>query len=179
MLWCWELGRVVGPISIVRDAWGQMGYAVRRPISSASFFPKCRSPDAQPTLSIARASRQSVLPRRGATAARPLLRLCRCIAQLGAREEAGGGGHLILRPAGTRFPDAAVLRLRAGRRRQPYIGRRWCVWVVPEHDLDVPHDTLENLHDQKLVKLVDLGDSERGLTLTTEGRDLLDSHSLD
>ena len=51
--------------------------------------------------------------------------------------------------------------------------------VVPEHDLDVPHDTLENLHDQRLVELVDLGDSERGLTLTTEGRDLLDSHSLE
>jgi hypothetical protein len=51
--------------------------------------------------------------------------------------------------------------------------------VVPEHDLDIPHDTLENLHDQRLVELVDLGDSERGLTLTTEGRDLLDSHSLE
>jgi hypothetical protein len=51
--------------------------------------------------------------------------------------------------------------------------------VVLEHDLDLPHDTLENLHDQRLVELVDLGDSERGLTLTPEGRDLLDSHSLD
>jgi hypothetical protein len=51
--------------------------------------------------------------------------------------------------------------------------------VVPEHDLDLPHDTLENLHEQRLVEQVDLGDSERGLTLTTEGRDLLDSHSLE
>ncbi len=51
--------------------------------------------------------------------------------------------------------------------------------VVPEHDLDVPHDTLDNLHDLRLVDLVDLGDSERGLTLTTEGRDLLDSHCLE
>jgi hypothetical protein len=51
--------------------------------------------------------------------------------------------------------------------------------VVPEHDLDLPHDTFENLHDQRLVELVDLGDTERGLTLTPEGRDLLDSHSLD
>ena len=51
--------------------------------------------------------------------------------------------------------------------------------VVPEHDLDLPHDTLENLHDQRLVELVDLGEGERGLTLTTEGRDLLDSHSLE
>jgi hypothetical protein len=49
--------------------------------------------------------------------------------------------------------------------------------VVPEQDLDLPHETLENLHDQRLVEVVDLGDSERGLTLTTEGRDLLDSHS--
>ncbi len=51
--------------------------------------------------------------------------------------------------------------------------------VVPEHDLDVPHDTLENLHDQRLVEAVGLGDGERGLTLTTEGRHLLDSHSLE
>jgi hypothetical protein len=48
---------------------------------------------------------------------------------------------------------------------------------VPEHDLDLPRDTLENLHEQRLVELVDLGDSERGLTLTADGRDLLDSHS--
>jgi len=51
--------------------------------------------------------------------------------------------------------------------------------VVPEHDLDLPHDTLESLHNQRLVELVDLGDSERGLTLTADGRDLLDSHSLE
>ena len=51
--------------------------------------------------------------------------------------------------------------------------------VAPEHDLDLPHDTLENLHDQRLVELVDLGYTERGLTLTTEGRDLLESHSLE
>ncbi len=51
--------------------------------------------------------------------------------------------------------------------------------VVPEHDLDVPHDILENLHDQRLVEAVDLGDGERGLTLTTVGRHLLDSHSLE
>ena len=51
--------------------------------------------------------------------------------------------------------------------------------VVPEHDLDLPHDNLESLQYQRLVELVDLGDSERGLTLTTEGRDLLDSHSLE
>jgi len=51
--------------------------------------------------------------------------------------------------------------------------------VVPEHDLDLPHDTLENLHEQRLVELIDLSDSDRGLTLTVEGRDLLDSHSLE
>ena len=51
--------------------------------------------------------------------------------------------------------------------------------VVPEHDLDLPHDTLENLHDQRLVEVVDIGDSEHGLTLTPEGRDLLDSHLLE
>ena len=51
--------------------------------------------------------------------------------------------------------------------------------VVPEQDLDLPHDTLESLQSQRLVELVDLGDSERGLTLTTEGRDLLDSHMLE
>ena len=49
--------------------------------------------------------------------------------------------------------------------------------VVPQHDLDLPHETLENLHDQRLVELVHLGDSERGLTLTREGHDLLESHS--
>jgi hypothetical protein len=51
--------------------------------------------------------------------------------------------------------------------------------IVPEQALDLPHETLENLHDQRLVEVVDLGDSERGLTLTTEARDLLDSHSLE
>jgi hypothetical protein len=51
--------------------------------------------------------------------------------------------------------------------------------IVPEHDLDLPHDTLENLHAQSLVELVDLGENERGLTLTTERRHLLDSHSLE
>jgi hypothetical protein len=51
--------------------------------------------------------------------------------------------------------------------------------VVPEQDLDFPHETLENLHDQRLVEVVDLGACERGLTLTTEGRDLLESHSLE
>ena len=51
--------------------------------------------------------------------------------------------------------------------------------IVPEHDLDLPRDTLENLQYQRLVELVDLGENERGLTLTTEARDLLDSHSLE
>jgi hypothetical protein len=51
--------------------------------------------------------------------------------------------------------------------------------VVPEQELDVDRDTLAHLHDEGLVETVDLGDDERGLTLTREGRDLLDSHSMD
>ena len=50
--------------------------------------------------------------------------------------------------------------------------------VVPEQDIDVERDTLGHLRDEGLVATVDLGDGERGLTLTTEGRKLLDSHSL-
>ena len=47
--------------------------------------------------------------------------------------------------------------------------------VVPEHDLDIDHDTLEHLRDQGLVETVDLSDDERGLTLAREGR-LRDEH---
>jgi hypothetical protein len=50
--------------------------------------------------------------------------------------------------------------------------------VVPEHDLDTDHGTLKHLRDEGLVETVDLADDERGLTLTREGRDLLDSHSM-
>jgi hypothetical protein len=50
--------------------------------------------------------------------------------------------------------------------------------VVPEHDLDIDHDTLEHLRDEGLVERLDLGDDGRVLTLTREGRDLLDSHSM-
>jgi hypothetical protein len=49
--------------------------------------------------------------------------------------------------------------------------------VVPERDLDADHDTVRHLRDEGLVETVDLGGDERGLTLTKEGRDLLDSHS--
>ena len=51
--------------------------------------------------------------------------------------------------------------------------------VVPEHDLDIDHDTLEHLRNEGLVETVDLGHDGRGLTLSREGRDLLDLHSLD
>jgi len=51
--------------------------------------------------------------------------------------------------------------------------------IAPEHDLDLPRETLDNLHDQRLVETVELGDDERGLALTTEGRDLLQSHTLE
>jgi hypothetical protein len=51
--------------------------------------------------------------------------------------------------------------------------------VVPEHDLDVDHDTLDHLRGEGLVETVDLSEDERGLTLTREGRELLDAHSMD
>jgi hypothetical protein len=51
--------------------------------------------------------------------------------------------------------------------------------VVLEHDLDIDHETLEHLRDDGLTETVDLGDDERGLTLTREGRDILHSHSMD
>ena len=51
--------------------------------------------------------------------------------------------------------------------------------VVPEHDLDADRDTLTHLRDEGLVATVDLGDDERGLTLTREGRELLDAHAPD
>lgn len=51
--------------------------------------------------------------------------------------------------------------------------------IVPEHDLDIENDTLDHLRDQGLVDVVDLGDDERGMTLTKDGRRLLDSHSMD
>jgi hypothetical protein len=50
--------------------------------------------------------------------------------------------------------------------------------VVPEQDLDTEHDTLRHLHDAGLVEHVELG-NENGLTLTEEGRDLLDSQTLE
>jgi hypothetical protein len=51
--------------------------------------------------------------------------------------------------------------------------------VVPEQDLDIDHDTLGRLRDEGLVQIVDLGDDERGLVLTKDGRGLLDSHTLE
>jgi hypothetical protein len=51
--------------------------------------------------------------------------------------------------------------------------------VVPEQDLDIDHDTLGHLRDEGLVEAVDLSDDQRGLVLTKEGRDLLDSHTLE
>jgi hypothetical protein len=50
--------------------------------------------------------------------------------------------------------------------------------VVPEQDLDTDHDTLRHLQDAGLVDHVELG-NESALTLTKEGRDLLDSHTLE
>ncbi len=51
--------------------------------------------------------------------------------------------------------------------------------IVPQHDLELPRDTLDDLYDQRLVETVELGAGERGLTLTTDGRDLLHSRLLE
>jgi hypothetical protein len=51
--------------------------------------------------------------------------------------------------------------------------------VVPERDLDIDHDILGHLRAEGLVEAVDLGGDERGVVLTKEGRDLLDSHTLE
>jgi len=41
--------------------------------------------------------------------------------------------------------------------------------VVPEHDLDIDHRTLEHLHDEGLVVTVNLGDDERSLIARGRG----------
>jgi hypothetical protein len=51
--------------------------------------------------------------------------------------------------------------------------------VVPEQDLDTDHDTVRHLRDEGLVETGDLGENERGLTLTKQGRDLLDAHAVE
>ena len=51
--------------------------------------------------------------------------------------------------------------------------------VVHEQDLDTDHDTVRHLRDEGLVETVDLGEDGRGLTLTKEGCDLLDSQTLE
>jgi hypothetical protein len=52
--------------------------------------------------------------------------------------------------------------------------------IVPEHDLDIDHETLNHLRNEGLVDVVvDLGDDERGVTLTKDGRNLLNSHLTD
>ena len=51
--------------------------------------------------------------------------------------------------------------------------------VVPEQDLDIDHDTLGHLRAEGLVEAVDLVGDERGVVLTKEGRDLLNSHTLE
>ncbi|HEX6599261.1 MAG TPA: hypothetical protein VF034_08045, partial [Gemmatimonadaceae bacterium] len=51
--------------------------------------------------------------------------------------------------------------------------------VVLEQDLGTDHDTVRHLRDEGLVETIDLSGHERGLTLTNEGRDLLDSHRLE
>ena len=46
--------------------------------------------------------------------------------------------------------------------------------VVPEHDLDLPRDTLDNLHHQRLVQTLELGDGERGLGARSQSAVLRD-----
>jgi hypothetical protein len=50
---------------------------------------------------------------------------------------------------------------------------------VPEDELDVSRGAVDHLRDEGLVETVDLGDDERGLVLTKETRDLLDSHTME
>lgn len=45
--------------------------------------------------------------------------------------------------------------------------------------LGFDHETLDHLRDEGLVDVVELGDDERGATLTKYGQDLLDSHLMD
>jgi hypothetical protein len=51
--------------------------------------------------------------------------------------------------------------------------------VVPEQELETCQNTLRYLRAEGLVETVDLGNEDRGLTLTKEGRDLLDSHTVE
>lgn len=57
--------------------------------------------------------------------------------------------------------------------------------VVPEQDLgtdrgDGPdHDTLDHLRDEGLIRTIALGEHERAVVLTAEGRDLLDANRRD
>jgi hypothetical protein len=51
--------------------------------------------------------------------------------------------------------------------------------VVPEHDLEIEHKTLDHLRDEGLVEVVELGGDEGGVVLTKGGRELLDSHTLE
>lgn len=50
--------------------------------------------------------------------------------------------------------------------------------VVPEQDLDTDHDILSHLRDEGLIDTIDLGGDGRGVVLSKEGRDLLDSHTM-
>jgi hypothetical protein len=57
--------------------------------------------------------------------------------------------------------------------------------VVPERDVGADrddtahHDTLDHLRDEGLIRTIALGEHERALVLTSEGRDLLDANRRD
>ncbi len=88
------------------------------------------------------------------------------------------GSMLLYKPRG---PDAELLlkphqgtpavRVHLDR------GRRDGRDAVPPHPRD--RVSLHRLNHKGLVEAVNLGDAERGLTLTREGRDVLGSHSMD
>jgi len=48
--------------------------------------------------------------------------------------------------------------------------------IVPEHDLGTDREDLDHLRDEGLIRTVALGEHERGVVLTEEGRDLLDAN---
>lgn len=80
----------------------------------------------------------------------------------------------VLDPASTATPESPLAVSRLGAFTD---NRNRC--ITAEHDLDIDHDTLDHLRDEGLVDTVDLGDDERGVVLTKEGRELLDSHILE
>ena len=51
--------------------------------------------------------------------------------------------------------------------------------VVPEQDLGTDRDELDHLRDEGLIRTIALGEHERAVALTDEGRDLLEANRRD